>query len=218
MIDPEFFLDEGISAYDHPTRLLYIGLWMLADDNYATLPNRPEWIKAQIFPYDNVDANKMISTLIKDKKLIEFTDKESGKKFLFIANFHRYQRVDKPAKPKFPAYNREGVATVSLKYRDEVKLSKNKLSKDKISYVHFEKFWTAYPKKIGKKTAYAVWQKINPSEELTENIVQAVVKSRKTQDWLKDGGQFIPHPTTYLHQERWDDQVEEKKIKSVNLK
>jgi|TARA_R100001530_G_scaffold21901_2_gene17986 hypothetical protein len=82
----------------------------------------------------------------------------------------------------------------------------------------FEKFWTTYPKKYAKKKAYEIWKKISPSEELTETIVSAVVKARKTAGWLQDGGKYIPHPTTYLNQERWMDQVEERKIKSVNLK
>jgi hypothetical protein len=27
--------------------------------------------------------------------------------------------------------------------------------------------------------------------------------------WLKEGGQFIPHARTYLHQKRWEDGFEE---------
>jgi len=31
---------------------------------------------------------------------------------------------------------------------------------------------------------------------------------KKCSQWLKDDGQFIPHPTTWLNQERWNDTVE----------
>ena len=82
----------------------------------------------------------------------------------------------------------------------------------------FEDFWLVYPKRIAKKKACGLWLKISPSKELTEKIVSAVEKARKTAGWLQDGGKYIPHPTTYLNQERWMDQVEERKIKSVNLK
>lgn len=54
MLNPEFWLDEEIAKLSPHARLLYMGLWGICDDNYATFPNRVEWIKAQIFPYEIV--------------------------------------------------------------------------------------------------------------------------------------------------------------------
>lgn len=71
----------------------------------------------------------------------------------------------------------------------------------------FGKFWQTYPKKIAKKKALKEWTKLAPSPELTEKILKAVESAKQTSQWKKDGGDFIPHPTTYLIQERWNDEL-----------
>jgi hypothetical protein len=133
MIDPEFFLDEELAKLSPHARLLYIGLWQICDDNYATLPNRPEWIKAQIFPYEPVEASVLINELVLANKLIIFTCEDDGKDYLFIKNFHKFQKIDRPSDPKYPQYQNRGLGDYSSRTRSEVKLSKDKLSKDKIS-------------------------------------------------------------------------------------
>lgn len=35
-----------------------------------------------------------------------------------------------------------------------------------------------------------------------------------SEQWKKDGGQFIPHPTTWLNGDRWEDEVEIKNEQS----
>jgi uncharacterized phage protein (TIGR02220 family) len=97
IIDPEFFLDEELAKISPHARLLYIGSWTIADDRYFTLPNRPDWIKAQIFPYENVDITKEISELVSIQKYIEFTNGDK-KPYLFVPNMAKYQRIDKPSK------------------------------------------------------------------------------------------------------------------------
>lgn len=66
----------------------------------------------------------------------------------------------------------------------------------------FDRFWEVYPKKIAKKPARAIWQKIKPDA----GVLIADVKERSARDskWL-DG--YIPNPTTYLNQERWNDEI-----------
>jgi hypothetical protein len=81
-----------------------------------------------------------------------------------------------------------------------------KLSEVKLRFAHF---WEQYPRKEGKKKAEEVWLRLAPSEELTQRILAAVEAHKKTPQWTKDGGQFIPHPTTFLNQERWNDVVEQ---------
>jgi hypothetical protein len=71
----------------------------------------------------------------------------------------------------------------------------------------FEQFWRQYPKKVGKKDALESWGKLNPSPELIEKIIYAVSKQSMSAQWTKDGGQFIPNPSTWLNQGRWDDEL-----------
>lgn len=74
----------------------------------------------------------------------------------------------------------------------------------------FTEFWQLYPRKVGKGTAEKEWLKISPSSELQQQILKAVADQMTTEQWLKDGGKYIPHPTTWLKNQRWLD--EETKI------
>lgn len=76
----------------------------------------------------------------------------------------------------------------------------------------FETFWKAYPKKIGKGAAEKAWQKISSLEAVLETIAGAVAAQSRSEQWLKDGGQFIPHPATWLNQRRWEDEVNREKV------
>jgi hypothetical protein len=40
-------------------------------------------------------------------------------------------------------------------------------------------------------------------------MIQAIQTQKKTQQWIKENGQFIPHPYTWLNQGRWQDEVEQ---------
>ena len=53
-LKPCFFKDEDIASLPHQTRLLYQGLWVLADKE-GRLEDRPKRIKAEIFPYEEID-------------------------------------------------------------------------------------------------------------------------------------------------------------------
>lgn len=73
----------------------------------------------------------------------------------------------------------------------------------------FEEFWSAYPRKVGKKAAEVTWKKIRPDSELHDRIIAAVNSAKKTDQWQREGGRFIPNPATWLNQGRWDDEYGE---------
>ena len=60
-----------------------------------------------------------------------------------------------------------------------------------------------------------------PDAATVQLMLDALVWQKLQPQWLKDGGQFIPHPSTYLTQERWLDepvnlpQFSEKTIRSL---
>jgi len=72
----------------------------------------------------------------------------------------------------------------------------------------FDKFWAAYPKKKGKGAALKAWEKLNPSDELIEMMLSAVEQQKGTKEWVKDAGQFIPYPATWLNGRRWEDEAD----------
>lgn len=72
----------------------------------------------------------------------------------------------------------------------------------------FERFWKEYPRKAAKQNAHKAWDKLNPDEALTEQIIASVERFRLDPQWTKDNGQFIPHAATFLNGKRWEDETE----------
>ena len=72
----------------------------------------------------------------------------------------------------------------------------------------FDDFWRAYPKKKDKAKARKSFEKALKKTSL-ENLIKALEAQKKSHDWQKDGGQFIPYPTTWLNGERWEDELEQ---------
>lgn len=69
----------------------------------------------------------------------------------------------------------------------------------------FLRFWDAYPKKLGKGAAFKAWKKVKPNKITLDIMLQAISVQRRSEQWLKDRGQYIPHPATWLNQTRWED-------------
>jgi hypothetical protein len=69
----------------------------------------------------------------------------------------------------------------------------------------FALFWDAYPKKKSKGRAEKVFLKLKPSEELLSRMINAIKIQKMSEDWVKNQGQFIPHPATWLNDEAWED-------------
>jgi uncharacterized protein YdaU (DUF1376 family) len=72
----------------------------------------------------------------------------------------------------------------------------------------FDRLWESYPKKIGKDAAARAFAKRKPDEGLLARMLSAIAKQRQSDQWRKDGGQFIPHLATWLNQGRWEDEVD----------
>ena len=72
----------------------------------------------------------------------------------------------------------------------------------------FDRFWLCYPKKRAKGNARKWFKKNKPSIELVETMLRAIEQQKKSVDWLKDNGQFIPHPCSWLNAEMWEDGVD----------
>lgn len=69
----------------------------------------------------------------------------------------------------------------------------------------FDAFWAAYPRKIGKDAAAKAFARRRVGAELLQSMLSAVEAQRDSDQWRRDGGQFIPHPATWLNEGRWMD-------------
>lgn len=67
----------------------------------------------------------------------------------------------------------------------------------------FEIFWEKYPRKIAKPKARQAWTKALKAAEGPGPIMQGLARFQFSPD-----PQFIPHPATWLNQERWIDALQ----------
>ena len=64
------------------------------------------------------------------------------------------------------------------------------------------------PKK-SKGQAEKTWIKLNPDEQLVAQMVATIERAKKSRDWQKDMGQYVPYPSTWLNAKGWEDEYEE---------
>lgn len=85
---------------------------------------------------------------------------------------------------------------------DKIREDKKRKEKSLTAYADdFEKFWQAYPKKVGKADAAKKFQKALKIVS-ADTIIEAVGRYCRSKT-VADG--FICNPATWLHQERWND-------------
>jgi hypothetical protein len=68
----------------------------------------------------------------------------------------------------------------------------------------FDCFWNAYPRKINKGFSRSVFAKIKPSEETLQKMLSAIDKQKRSDQWKEV--KYIPHPSSWLNGERWEDE------------
>lgn len=69
----------------------------------------------------------------------------------------------------------------------------------------FDAFWKAYPKKTGKEAARKSFARAKAD---IGTMLSALEVQKQSEQWTKNNGQFIPNPTTWLNQGRWEDEVQ----------
>lgn len=72
----------------------------------------------------------------------------------------------------------------------------------------FDEFWECYPKKQDKESAKSEYFALCPTPQIHEKIINALKKQKKTEEWQREKGRFIPHPAKWLKGKRWEDKTE----------
>ena len=83
----------------------------------------------------------------------------------------------------------------------------------------FETFWKEYPNKTGKDAAYRAWQKKKREKRLPElpELIPKLQAAKASEKWQRDGGEFIPNPSTWINQARWLDELPEEAPRQAPL-
>ena len=68
----------------------------------------------------------------------------------------------------------------------------------------FREFWEAYPKKRDRKKARDAWKRKRLDSRADQIIADVKRRVRNDDQWLKG---YVPHATTYINGERWEDEI-----------
>lgn len=102
-IKPEFFKHDGIAKLPPLTRILFVGLWCLADCK-GRLEDRPSRIKVEVLPYDDIDVDAALNVLAEAKFIVRYH--ADGFSLLQVASFSKHQRItgrESESESRFPA-------------------------------------------------------------------------------------------------------------------
>lgn len=99
---------------------------------------------------------------------------------------------------------------------DKISIDKNSIVYNNIYVQMFEQFYEQYPKKEKKEDTKKWFLKNKPTNELFNTIINALDKFKRSKQWQNK--QYIPLPTSWLNQKRWEDELEQLESEEERLK
>ena len=130
--------------------------------------------------------------------LVDFSDKKWEFQIPKIAEIKDNYTKDLQVAGKKPSKHKEVEVEVEVDKEEKI--------------ADFNIFWKAYPKKKSKGQAENTWNKIKPTVKLLALMLEGIERAKKSPDWKKENGAYIPHPSTWLNAKGWEDEVEEELI------
>jgi hypothetical protein len=223
-VKPEFWTNETMARRPEFTRLLALALINYADDEGYFLINK-DVLRGSLFPFleDSGSIPGALRELSGDGYLTIYAD-DKGRPIGHITKFSTHQKISKPTPSKIkglcvsPGGLQEdsgsptgvlqvGSGSGSGSGSGITTSPKPRKTRSHKEYPEdFESFWKAYPRKEKKDAALKAWIKADHKPSI-EEILVAVLSQRESPQWTKDGGQFIPHPSTWINGGQWNDEV-----------
>lgn len=221
-IKPEFWTSEQVMESSPLARLLFLGIWNFCDDS-GVHPLKPVSLKALIFPGDDIDSTtirRLLDELSSNGLVALYAVGE--KEYLQVTGWH-HQRIDKPTY-KFPTaekgiplktkgspkkFDEPSNTTRGLFVEDSGTERRGVNQEHSIKFdlkASFATFWKLYPRKVGKAAAEKKFATKCKDQDTFELII-ASTGDHIAHAWNLTEMNFIPHATTWLNQERWNDEV-----------
>ena len=218
ILQKTFWTSEEILELKLHERLLFLGMTNYADDE-GIIKTHPKSLKAKIFPADNITIASIESGLLRMKELglIKFNEDRTLCRFVSWTDYQKIYRHN-PSKFKFveesgdDSMNTHGTFNEHSSPNNNNNNKNNNKSKTKIitefddikNLVEFEDWYDKYPRKVARPRAEGTWFKIIDKHNL-DDIIKG---TRLWCDYWKATNtekKYIPHPATFLNQERFMD-------------
>lgn len=219
-----------------PVRIAFIGLFTAADRD-GCFKWRPRELQLDVMPYEQIDFSRVLDALGTRGFLVKYRVDDAW--FGLIPTFRKHQVINNRERAsELPSidesheifnFNNNDLPTREQRVIDasptrhgnvqgegkgrEGKGTGREREVGKPTTTDFEEsfgvFWKIYPNKVGKPKALAKWLKLKPDNELFSEIIKGLGLHCQSQQWTKDDGEFIPHPTTWLNRRGWEDEVKQ---------
>lgn len=106
MIDPNIWQSEDFSKLSTLGKIVFIGLFSLADDEGRGRCN-PVYLKSTLFPYEegirSADIDKTLSEISSNMSVIFYSC--DGSNYYSLYNWNTWQKIDRPSESKIPEYD-----------------------------------------------------------------------------------------------------------------
>lgn len=208
-IKPGFFCNEDLSDIEPHGRLLFIGLWTLADKD-GLLEYRVRRIKAQLFPYESVKVEKLLEDLVQADFIEIYANDEQ--KYISIMNWDKHQNPHKNEKVSvLPKPNKiNGIDIIPVKDGTSTdKIGKAQvITPDSFNLIpdSFNPIWVHYPKRSGANPKKKAEKALNArlKEGIDIKIIEAGVKRYKAfcEATGKIGTEYIMQAATFFGPDR----------------
>ena len=221
MIDKKISVSEQVADLAVEAQLIFT--WSIPhSDDFGLLPSSYRTLKAVVVPMWDMSMETFgnhMDAIIKQGLYKKFTHNKT--EYIHITRFAKHQTLKRDRKPntllsgiqswdemEALGFHLEYTGIPSKEKRSKVKITEASKRSQLQVLKNFEFFWVQYPNKTAKKKALQSWLKINPEEGgiLFSAIMKGLNTAKRSSQWTESGGKYIPHPTTWLNQERWNDE------------
>lgn len=233
-LKPSFFSDAELVECEFWVRLLFAGLWTLADRE-GRLLDRPKQIKIDLFPADTVEIEAGLADLEAHGLIIRYA--VDGQRLIQVKNFTRHQNPHRDERastlPAAPSIEEHHAGTVQAPYEpggnraDSLNLQPDSPNRTPDSLTDtpaalakptysplFEQFWREWSTGVtkghgGKTPASAVWKRLNldaaGAAATREELAAGLARWKASGYWQQEGGRFVMAAERWLKERKWGD-------------
>lgn len=191
-------------------------------DDFGRFMACPELVRSACFPYKTLSTDRINSSLqsLQTHDLIRLyvvDDRQYGE---FI-KWEKHQGKPRAKESKYPAciasasICMQPLANVTGHSDTDTDTNTDLSSLSSLSSLkseegkecekgEFDRLWEVYPRKVGKKAAQKAFQNARDRPGI-DDLIASIQRQALSPQWTKDGGQFIPHLSTWLNRGQWAD-------------
>ena len=120
--------------------------------------------------------------------------------------YEKYKIQHRDAQRRYREKQKQITGDITVTSRDTTDKNRVDKIKTKESDAWFNAFWKEYPRKVAKRKAEQSFHKACRNSLVLTQILNGLRAHKRSEQWQKDGGQYVPYPSTFLNQRRWEDE------------